>query len=167
MQLDTFGKRLRVLRMDRGLSQIDLRKDMEKRHGVDIGETYISELERTSKMPSLEVAAAMAKTLKISLDYLALLTDDSVGSYQRETTVPYLSEEADEVALMVDSMSPDQRGIAVVLVRNLMTLPSDRQRRQAEMKDMLESVERQLGKDARDAVEKIVRDKGLYVDSDS
>lgn len=167
MQLDTFGKRLRVLRMDRGLSQIELRTEMEEKHGVDIGETYVSELERTNKMPSLEVAAAMAKTLKISLDYLALLTDDSVSSYLRETAVQYLSEEADEVASMVDTMPPDQRGIAVTFVRNLLALPSDRQRRQAEMKDMLESVERQLGKDARDAVERIVRDKGLYVDSDS
>jgi transcriptional regulator with XRE-family HTH domain len=167
MQLDTFGKRLRVLRLDRGLSQIELREEMEKRHGVDIGETYISELERTAKMPMLDVAAAMAKTLKISLDYLALLMDDATVSYRHEPPTQYMSEEADEVAGMVDSMSPDKRGIAVVLVRNLLALPSERQRRQAEIKDMLESVERQLGKEARDTVEKIVRDKGLYVDSDT
>jgi transcriptional regulator with XRE-family HTH domain len=37
MALDTFGKRLRVLRMDRGLSQIDLRDKMEKECGVSIG----------------------------------------------------------------------------------------------------------------------------------
>jgi hypothetical protein len=45
MALDTFGKRLKVLRVDRGLSQIDLRDRMEKLCEVSIGETYVAELD--------------------------------------------------------------------------------------------------------------------------
>lgn len=83
MALETFGKRLRVSRIDKELSQIQLRDKMEKLHEVSIGETYISELERTDRMPSLEVAAAMARVLDVSLDYLGLLIDDGV-SYRRQ-----------------------------------------------------------------------------------
>jgi transcriptional regulator with XRE-family HTH domain len=73
--LSTFGKRLKLARIDRGLTQTELRAQME-RHGISIGETYISELERTDKAPSLPVAAAMAKVLGVSLDYLGLITDE-------------------------------------------------------------------------------------------
>lgn len=74
--LGTFGKRLRVLRHERGLSQIELRDEMERQHGVSIGQTYISELERSDKAPTLNVAAAMAKVLGVSLDYLGLITNE-------------------------------------------------------------------------------------------
>lgn len=53
MALETFGKRLRVSRIDKDLSQIALRDQMETVYGVSIGETYISELERTAYCPTL------------------------------------------------------------------------------------------------------------------
>lgn len=167
MQLNTFGKRLRVLRLDRGLNQIELRDEMKAKHGVDIGETYISELERSAKMPMLDVAAAMAKTLNISLDYLALLMHDAAVSYQREAAAQYMSPEADEAASIVDRMPPDQRGVAVALVRSLSILPSDRQRQEAKMQDLLDSVERQMGEATRKEIEAIARSQGLIVDNDS
>jgi transcriptional regulator with XRE-family HTH domain len=117
MALNTFGKRLRILRTDRGLSQIDLRDALNER-GVPIGETYISELERTDKMPMLHVAVGMADVLEVSLDYLALRTDDPTASSnfaQQETS--YLSPEADEIAIMVDDMSQDIRALLIGLVR--------------------------------------------------
>jgi transcriptional regulator with XRE-family HTH domain len=74
LPLRTFGKRLRIARIERNLSQVELRAEMEK-YGVTIGQTYISELERSDKAPSLPVAAGMAKALGVSLDYLGMITD--------------------------------------------------------------------------------------------
>jgi transcriptional regulator with XRE-family HTH domain len=166
MALDTFGKRLRVLRVDKALSQTELRDKMEKLAGVKIGETYISELERTDKMPSLEVAAAMAKVLDVSLDYLGLLIEDAEQSYRRAPTpASYFSEEADEVAQLVDRMSAQQRSVVVSVARNLSVLTTERARRQAEFKELLASIERDLGLDARKAFERILRNKGLYIDN--
>lgn len=166
MALDTFGKRLRVLRIDRGLSQIDLRDKMVK-GGVPIGETYISELERTEKMPSLEVAAAMARALDVSIDYLGLLIDDAV-SYRRQP-IPdiYYSEEADEVARTVDNMRPEQRSLVLSMVNSMVVAPSERQRERTEIVDMLNSIERQRGRNVRREIEQILRSKGIPIDPTS
>lgn len=158
MPLDTFGKRLRVLRIDRDLSQINLRDRMEKL-GEPIGETYISELERTEKMPSLAVAAAMAKVLDVSVDYLALLIDDALSYRRVPTPDNYYSEQADEVARMVDAMNPTQRDLLLNLARSIVNAPSQRQVERDEMGDILDSIERKFGRDVRKEIEKMLRDR--------
>lgn len=76
--LGTFGKRLKVVRTERGLSQTELRDEMERQCNVRIGQTYISELERAGKAPTLEVASAMATVLGVSLDYFGLLINEPI-----------------------------------------------------------------------------------------
>jgi transcriptional regulator with XRE-family HTH domain len=165
MALDTFGKRLRVLRIDREMSQIELRDKMEKCYGVSIGETYISELERTARTPTLEIAAAMARVLDVSLDYMGLLIDDATASYRRETGMPvYFSEEADQVAQMVDAMRPEQRALVVALVRDLSALSNVRQRQEDAIINALDSVQEKAGKSMRDEIARILRNKGFPVD---
>lgn len=163
MALDTFGKRIRALRQEKEWSQIELRDEIKKRADFEIGETYISELERTSKMPSLEVATAIAKTLDVSLDYLGFLVDDSSLSYRRVQPPTYFSNEADEIARLVDGMSPAQRGVLIQIAQDMAAMANDRKRRQAEQRDILDSIERELGRDARIAYENILRSKGLYI----
>lgn len=155
MALDTFGKRIRALRMDRGLSQVELRDRMHKEAEVEIGETYISELERSDRMPSLEVAAAMAKVLDVSLDYLGLLVDDG-ESYKRTPAPVYFSEEADRIAELFDAMRPEQRRALYTLARDLSGNPVERAKQDAEKEDLLDSVERELGVDARADVERVL-----------
>lgn len=162
MPKETFGRRLRGLRQDKEWSQIELRDNIKKVTGVEIGETYISELERTEKMPSLEVAAAMAKTLEVTLDYLGFLIDDGSISYKRTQPDVYYSPEADEVARMVDRMSPSERSVIMQVARNLSALTTERARRQAETEDILDSIEREMGIDARREYARILRSKGLY-----
>lgn len=156
MRLDTFGKRVKVLRIDRGLSQIELR-DAMKKHGVDIGETYISELERSAKMPMLDVAAAMAQALGITVDYLALIVEEALPLERVEAEPHYMTPEADEVARLVDDMSKEQRGLVAELARTLTLPPQNRQQRRATTIEILESVEREFGFDARQDIEKRVR----------
>lgn len=167
MPLETFGKRLRVLRVDRDLSQIALRDRMEKNYNVPIGETYISELERTEKMPSLEVAAAMARALDVSIDYLALLIDDAVSYRRQPTPDNYYSEEADDIAKLVDDMHPEQRAILLSLAKSMVDAPTQRVRERAEMRDILDSVERSHGRIVRREIEKLMRGKGMPIDPTS
>lgn len=75
IMLGTFGKRLRMVRGERGITQDELRAEMERRCNVRIGQTYISVLEGSDRTPTLEVASAMAEVLGVSLDYFGLLID--------------------------------------------------------------------------------------------
>lgn len=168
MALNTFGKRLRALRQDRGLSQIDLRDRMEKECGVNIGGAYISELERSDRTPPLATAAAMAKVLNVTLDYLGLLIEDGELSYVRsDEAVSYITPEADQVAQLVDTMRAEERAILFNLARNLAVVSGERKRNEMEVREILDSVERTLGREARLAVERRLRGKGLPVNGPS
>jgi transcriptional regulator with XRE-family HTH domain len=157
MYLDTFGKRLRVLRQDQKLSQVDMRDAIDNM----IGETYISELERTEKMPSLEVAAAMAKVLNVTLDYLALLIDEA-EPLKRSSEADYMTPEADAVASLIDEMSIDQRTLMLEVARN-MSSSNARQRRLDESIEILDSIERKWGLTFRREIETLIR-KGSFGD---
>lgn len=91
---DTFGKRIKVLREDLGLTQEDVRKGL-LRLGVEIGQSYLSEIERSKKMPNGEVIVGLAKVLRTSTDYLLLLTDNA-DPHIGATTVSIVSEDEDE-----------------------------------------------------------------------
>ena len=64
MKSITFGKRLTEVRKAKKLSQDDLAKKLEV-HGAVIGR-----YERDEVKPSIEMAAAIAEALEVSLDYL-------------------------------------------------------------------------------------------------
>lgn len=64
MKSTTFGKRLAEVRKFKKLSQDDLAKKLDV-HGAVIGR-----YERDEVKPSIEMAAAIAEALEVSLDYL-------------------------------------------------------------------------------------------------
>jgi len=79
---ETFGGRLTEAREEAerwdgngiGYTQGELADLLKERCGVEIGRSYISELERSwkqDKMPSLEVARALAAVLRVNLAWLA------------------------------------------------------------------------------------------------
>ena len=83
---NTFGGRLTEAREEAergdgsgyGYTQAELVALLAERTGVSIGRSYLSELERSwqqDKMPSLEVAAALAKVLRVNLNWLAGLSE--------------------------------------------------------------------------------------------
>lgn len=69
MKSTTFGKRITEVRKVKKLSQDDLAKKLEA-HGAVIGR-----YERDEVKPSIEMAAAIAEALEVSLDYLVGNTD--------------------------------------------------------------------------------------------
>lgn len=80
---DTVGKRIRLLRQDLSLNQAALVSELKKQ-GIEIGSSYISELERSDKVPSGTVLAGLARVLGTTTDYLLLLTDDPNPPHEQE-----------------------------------------------------------------------------------
>ncbi len=69
MKSTTFGKRLGEVRKMKKMSQDDLAKK------VDVHGAVIGRYERDEVKPSIEMAAAIAEALEVSLDYLVGNTD--------------------------------------------------------------------------------------------
>ena len=62
--LTQLGMRIRYLRKQKGMSQLDLALE------ADINKNYISDLERGSRNPSILVLEKVAKALGVSLEIL-------------------------------------------------------------------------------------------------
>ena len=62
--LTQLGMRIRYLRKQKGMSQLDLALES------DINKNYISDLERGSRNPSLLILERIAKALDVSLENL-------------------------------------------------------------------------------------------------
>jgi transcriptional regulator with XRE-family HTH domain len=152
-QRKTFGRRLRLLRDDLHMTQLELHDAMVKA-GVEIGQSYISKLETSDTMPTLEVAAAMARILGATTDYLALLTDDPEPP--QPTPPVYISPEADEVARLVDAMPADARTDLLSIARRLARPAEGRSER--EIIWWLARVEQAAGITARQALERLILD---------
>lgn len=166
MKFPKLAERLFWARRKADITQLELRDLMMKKYEVEIGRNYISEIEHPDKddpkNPTFEVVAAMAGALEVSLDYLAGFTDEPAVARGVEPATPYISPEADEVAQIVDRMSLDQRKVVLDVTRNMSSLALERTLRQAEIRDILDSVEREMGRAARDDFERILRSKGIY-----
>ncbi len=66
----TFGERLRALRLEKGIGQVALAKQL------DVGKSIISLWELGQCEPTLSKLVAIAKFFQVSIDYLAGLRDD-------------------------------------------------------------------------------------------
>ena len=62
---ETFGERLKTLRLEKGLGQIELAK------ALDVGKSIISLWERDKCEPTLTKLNAIAQFFNVSIDYLA------------------------------------------------------------------------------------------------
>jgi transcriptional regulator with XRE-family HTH domain len=74
-RFNTFGKRVRILREDMGLTQDDVINRLAEQ-GIKMRQSYLSELERTDKTPTGDMVAGLAKVFNTTTDYLLLLNDD-------------------------------------------------------------------------------------------
>lgn len=62
---ETFGERLKTLRLEKGLGQIELAK------ALNVGKSIISLWERDKCEPTLTNLIAIAQFFNVSIDYLA------------------------------------------------------------------------------------------------
>lgn len=106
MDKAALGQKLRQARLDKGYTQQSL---SEK---ADIGEVYLSEIERGLKMPSMNLFIKLITALDISADYI--LRDE----VPTDKDFVY-----DELTQKLDSLTPKQRKTAADIldayIRNL------------------------------------------------
>lgn len=129
----TFGARARRYRNDLGLNQEELVKALAK-YGAEISQPYWSMCETSDRIPNGAVVAAVAKVLRVSADYLLGLTDDQTPAIDR--TPVSITEETDQIALMVDELSAEQRRQIVHIVSTLARHPGAL----TEVSDLIESL---------------------------
>lgn len=67
--METFGEKLRYLRQEKNINQIQLAKEL------DVGKSIISLWEQNKCEPTLSKLIAMSKFFGVSIDYLAGLED--------------------------------------------------------------------------------------------
>ena len=67
--MSKFPKRLKEIRIENKLSQVDLAK------AINVTQPAIARWEAGSQIPNIEVAIALAKYFKVSTDYLLGLED--------------------------------------------------------------------------------------------
>ena len=69
--MNNFSSRLKELRTEKGLSQVQLAKEL---NGA-VSKSSIGEWELNQRVPSLDAVIVLAKYFGVSLDYLAGLED--------------------------------------------------------------------------------------------
>lgn len=67
--MDAFAKRLKELRIEKGLSLEQLAKE------INVSDVAIGRWERKLRIPNIEVLIALAQFFNVSADYLLGLTD--------------------------------------------------------------------------------------------
>lgn len=70
----TIGKRIRLLREEKGLNQIEFAKIL------NIANSTLSQYEAGNRVPSDDIKLKIAEYFDVSLDYLAGLSDDKTKS---------------------------------------------------------------------------------------
>jgi transcriptional regulator with XRE-family HTH domain len=90
--LNTFGKRLKEIRIERGLRQEDIGAI------VHVGKSTVSQWENNVHVPDIETIAKIASHLNVSIDYLLGRTDISNPT---ELTID------EELAQIMKDLGPD------------------------------------------------------------
>ena len=128
------GKRIKALRTSRDINQKDMMPAL-KRQGVEVGQSFISQIESDRKQPPLELLVALARVLGTTTDYLLMVTDDPTPAASTETQIvidiPNRTERAlieDWIELMQD-IEPDRRDSVLRSVRLLLSPPKPQQPR--------------------------------------
>lgn len=67
--MESFGEKLRILRQEKGIGQIQLAKELE------VGKSIISLWEQDKCEPTLSKLIAISRFFDVSIDYLAGLED--------------------------------------------------------------------------------------------
>ncbi len=110
---ETTGKRLRWLRERRNWKQADLARE------IDVNPVYISQMENDHRPPSRRTLRLLAGVLGTTVGFLECETDDPEPVNSAPEAV-YFSPEADAAARLVDAADPDQRALALAILRAVM-----------------------------------------------
>ena len=144
--LKTTGQRVRFARDKiRGLQG----KELARR--VNITPSMLSKIEHDQKNPSMEVLIALAQVLDVSIDWLVPAQGTDTLYRRIEDEPIYFSEEADQVARLVDALPPKYRAVILEQAQSV------REKYEAENKEydaLIKLIEDVAGVDVRQRVER-------------
>lgn len=147
--LRSFGRRFQLLRQEKDLSQTAIAAMLQS-YGVNITASHLSLVEKNKRNVSIDLLVALARLLETSTDYLLVLTDDPTPADKKDV-VPYISREADDMALLIDSLPPETR--RMLLAAAHAWVQHERQRISDEWVSLLSAIERSVGRDKRREIE--------------
>jgi len=100
--IEMFAERLRELRKEKGITQIDLAKDLEVANGT------VAMWEIGKRMPSIELVIALSDYFGVTIDYLFARTDERHG--YKTKTPPELESVGVENVVKTNSepLTPDE-----------------------------------------------------------
>lgn len=153
----TLGWRTEYLRHHvNNWTQAELADLLSKQLGRVVSQGYISKVEQNRIDPPSKVVAALARIFRANGNYLLDgLSDDPTLPQDTPDTDVYMSEEAGEAASIIDSLAPGRRQEMVrILSAAAQAEQAAREERAAYYERLISVVEKELGKDARDRLEK-------------
>lgn len=160
----SFGRRVKLLREDLEIGQLELANQVSAKHGVSFTQSYLSKLESGEKMPGGEIVLALAIELATTTDFLlGRTTDPNIPQEKEEPTIA-ISPEGEQVAKLIDALSPEKRQEAQRLVQSLYEEEALRRTRNAELwQSLLGTVEKIAGHGVRQQVEQALIADSLEV----
>lgn len=110
----TTGSRIADLRRLEGLTQREVLARLKKEHGIEIGTSFLSQIESDKKKPSIELVRALADVLNASIDYILLRDDDP-------------SPSPNNLSLVIDAASPEELRLLRIIVNEVQAIAPDDQ----------------------------------------
>lgn len=179
----TVGARVAELRQAREraegkFSQNDLAAALRKTN-QKVQQSQIGHIEAGRRLPSMELLYSMAEIFDTSLDFLTGRTElsSSIAAIDEDLQTGGISGRLGEI---YKSLPVDKQGevyqfadaLRIIAQRDALTQspssqPTENQRRRANVLAILESIERNLGRDMRTEVEKLIRDRGHFGGGDT
>lgn len=170
------GARVSELRQEREraegkFSQNDLAAALTQA-GQKIQQSQIGHIEAGRRLPSLELLYAVAELFDTSLDFLTGRTklSSSIAAIEEDLQTGGISGRLGEIykGLRVDKQEEVYQfadALRIIAQREALSLtpsalPTESQRRRANVVSILESIERNLGRDTRMEVEDVIRRRG-------
>lgn len=133
---NTTGKRIRLLREEAGLTQSEFVEALG-RVGVNFSQGSLSNVENGGRVPGGEVIAGAVQVLRTTADFLLLLTDDpNPPTGELESSVA-MSEDAEEVARIVDGLDVDLRALVVTVAQAMRQIDRERRSNHQEIANLL------------------------------
>jgi transcriptional regulator with XRE-family HTH domain len=118
-ELKTFGERVAFLLKRRRMADQDMSSQKELAAAMGVSPQFLNALLNGRRRPNVEHLISAAAALETSVSFLALTSNDPSPEAVASDPNSYMSDEADEAAQLVDSMSAELRGIALDVLRVL------------------------------------------------
>ena len=103
MKDNILGKRITLLREEKGINQIELAKIL------NVSNTTLSQYESGKRVPNDEIKKHLAEYFRVSIDFLLGLTDIRESAYQLIKNGAVLAQEPTEIDKIYSSLPPEEK----------------------------------------------------------